>query len=72
VVDYVAADPGVQKTGKVKADVAAALASVGFSEEMMAKNITSISGGWKMKLALMRWAIRGGRACACVPAGSRR
>jgi hypothetical protein len=52
----VAADPEIQKTGKQHADVSAALASVGFDEEMMAKPITGISGGWKMKLALTRWA----------------
>ncbi|GBF90643.1 elongation factor EF-3 [Raphidocelis subcapitata] len=59
VVDYVAADPEVQKTGKTPADVAAGLASVGFDEEMMAKPITGISGGWKMKLALTRAMLLG-------------
>jgi hypothetical protein len=54
VVEYVAADPAIQATGKNKDDVAAALAGVGFDEEMMAKPITGISGGWKMKLALTR------------------
>lgn len=37
----------------VKADeVEKVLESVGFGEEMRAKPISSLSGGWKMKLAL--------------------
>jgi hypothetical protein len=80
VVDYVAADPEIQKTGKNKDDVVAALRSVSFDDEMMAKPITGISGGWKMKLALTRCGGgaggRGGgrpaaaaRACAACLAG---
>lgn len=34
--------------------VSATLADVGFSEEGQAAPITSLSGGWKMKLALAR------------------
>lgn len=34
--------------------VAATLAEVGFSEEGQAAPIASLSGGWKMKLALAR------------------
>ena len=54
VVDYIAADPEIQKMGKSRDDVAAALAGTGFSDEMAARPITGISGGWKMKLALTR------------------
>lgn len=61
MVDYVVADPQVKITGKSKAEVAAGLTSVGFDEEMMAKPITGISGGWKMKLALTRWVLGSGR-----------
>lgn len=59
VVDYVAADPEIQKTGKDRDAVVQALLSTDFSEEMMAKPITGISGGWKMKLALTRAMLLG-------------
>ena len=61
--------PYPQAIGKTKEDVTAGLLSVGFDDEMMAKPITGISGGWKMKLALTRWASEPGRcgrgAAAC-------
>lgn len=75
MLDYVAADPEIQKTGKGRADVEAALASTNFDAEMMAKPITGISGGWKMKLALTRWgpgAARCGAPCCQGPSGPQR
>jgi ATPase subunit of ABC transporter with duplicated ATPase domains len=59
VVDYVSADPEIAKTGKSKDDIVEALRGTAFSDEMMAKPITGISGGWKMKLALTRCAAAG-------------
>jgi ABC-type phosphonate transport system ATPase subunit len=35
-------------------EVVGALSSVGFTDELMARLITNLSGGWKMKLALAR------------------
>lgn len=54
VVDYVAEDPLIKVMNVTKDQVATALAEVGFTDELRAKLITSISGGWKMKLALAR------------------
>ena len=53
-VDYVLADPGIQKCGITKDEVADMLRSVNFTEEMLNDAITSLSGGWRMKLALSR------------------
>lgn len=52
VVQFVMADPLL--AGNAEGDVAAVLGSVGFTPEMQAMPITSLSGGWKMKLALAR------------------
>lgn len=55
VVDFVYSDPTLQDAshpshGKVEE----VLASVGFTEELQAAPVASLSGGWKMKLALAR------------------
>lgn len=58
VVNYVAEDPAL-KGNKTVEQVGDALSSVGFSDEMQAMPITSLSGGWKMKLALARAMLLG-------------
>jgi elongation factor 3 len=55
VVDFIVADPNLQETTRPdKAHVEEVLESVGFTDVMRASPITSLSGGWKMKLALAR------------------
>ena len=51
VLAFILADKRIQAT---KEEVIETLASVGFSEERQANSIGSLSGGWKMKLALAR------------------
>jgi len=53
-VDYVLQDSKVQECNKTRADVEAGLTSVGFTQHMLTAPIESLSGGWKMKLALTR------------------
>ncbi|CEH17414.1 mrna export factor elf1 [Ceraceosorus bombacis] len=59
IVNYVHSDPGVQKAGKSKDDTHKALADVGFDEERRNNGVESLSGGWKMKLALARAMLTG-------------
>jgi elongation factor 3 len=51
VLDFIVSDKRIQAT---KQEIIEALASVGFSDERQAQAIGSLSGGWKMKLALAR------------------
>ncbi|KAH9842397.1 P-loop containing nucleoside triphosphate hydrolase protein [Rhodofomes roseus] len=51
VLDFILADTRIQAG---KEEVIETLASVGFSDERQAQAIGSLSGGWKMKLALAR------------------
>ncbi|KAI0831650.1 P-loop containing nucleoside triphosphate hydrolase protein [Trametes gibbosa] len=51
VLSFILADTRIQAT---KEDVIETLASVGFSDERQQQAIGSLSGGWKMKLALAR------------------
>lgn len=51
VVDYVFADP-VLKGEVTLPQVQETLGSVGFTETMQNSPVASLSGGWKMKLAL--------------------
>ena len=54
-VDWIFQDVIVQEAvAPSREDVIAALTSVGFSAELQAAPIRSMSGGWKMKLALAR------------------
>lgn len=55
VVDFVIADGMV---GLTKVDVEAKLREFSFSEEMITMPIGSLSGGWKMKLALARAVLK--------------
>mmetsp|Transcript_21751 Transcript_21751/g.37084 ORF Transcript_21751/g.37084 Transcript_21751/m.37084 type:complete len:1030 (-) Transcript_21751:648-3737(-) len=52
VVQYVMADPLLKHLPKE--EVIGALSAVDFTEELMSRQITNLSGGWKMKLALAR------------------
>ncbi|KAF5838008.1 elongation factor EF-3 [Dunaliella salina] len=52
VVDYILADPLLKDSPR--SEVEHALGVVGFTDEMKQGSITSLSGGWKMKLALAR------------------
>ncbi|KAI0355062.1 hypothetical protein OH77DRAFT_1425109 [Trametes cingulata] len=51
VLDFILADTRIQAT---KEEIIETLASVGFSDERQKQAIGSLSGGWKMKLALAR------------------
>jgi len=53
-VDYILQDPKVQDMNKDRAAVEAQLTSVGFTPDMLNAPIETLSGGWKMKLALSR------------------
>ena len=56
-VEYVFVDPKIQEYGIPKEDVRKVLASVGFTEDGKAKPdhaVSTLSGGWRMKLALAR------------------
>jgi elongation factor 3 len=56
-VDYVFADPKIQALGCNKEEIIAVLATVGFTEDGKAKPfhaVSTLSGGWRMKLALAR------------------
>ena len=55
VVDFVHGDEGLQAaSAPTKERVIDVLASVGFNPEMQQSPVASLSGGWKMKLALAR------------------
>ena len=51
-VDFVFSDPKL--AGNSRETVVSVLASVGFDEDFRARPVSSLSGGWKMKLALAR------------------
>jgi elongation factor 3 len=51
IIDWVKSDSRIQAE---EAEIKETLASVGFSEAKQADSISSLSGGWKMKLALAR------------------
>ncbi len=55
VVDFVFADPNM--LGASKEEISNVLGSIGFTEEMKNAPINSLSGGWRMKLALARAMI---------------
>ncbi|KAG0226516.1 P-loop containing nucleoside triphosphate hydrolase protein [Mortierella sp. GBAus27b] len=52
IVDFVASD--VKLANTPRKDVVNALLSVGFTETMQQNTVSSLSGGWKMKLELAR------------------
>ena len=44
----------IQACGSTKDEVAKMMEKVGFSKKMMTDPVTTLSGGWRMKLALSR------------------
>ena len=52
VIEYVFADPKL--SNEPREEVVRVLSSVGFTDSMQQAGVTSLSGGWKMKLALAR------------------
>jgi len=55
ILEYALADPMVAEVkGQTTEEVKRVLESVGFDEVKQAAKVTSLSGGWKMKLALAR------------------
>jgi len=53
-LDYVYEDERIKHCGAPREEVARVMSSVGFTEKMLRDPITSLSGGWRMKLALGR------------------
>jgi elongation factor 3 len=52
IIDYMTSDAKINHHSKEK--IVETLHSVGFSAEVQANGVGSLSGGWKMKLALAR------------------
>mmetsp|Transcript_8676 Transcript_8676/g.14957 ORF Transcript_8676/g.14957 Transcript_8676/m.14957 type:complete len:1045 (+) Transcript_8676:228-3362(+) len=57
VLDFMTADE--KMVGLEKAKIEATLLDIGFSKEMLTNPVASLSGGWKMKLALGRAMLMG-------------
>eukprot|EP00232_Nephroselmis_pyriformis_P030469 CAMPEP_0182867418 /NCGR_PEP_ID=MMETSP0034_2-20130328/8708_1 /TAXON_ID=156128 /ORGANISM="Nephroselmis pyriformis, Strain CCMP717" /LENGTH=1033 /DNA_ID=CAMNT_0024999775 /DNA_START=30 /DNA_END=3131 /DNA_ORIENTATION=- len=53
-VDYVLADPRIKAANIAREDIQKMLMSVGFNEKMCGDGVHTLSGGWRMKLALAR------------------
>ena len=53
-LDYIFNDARIQACGASRDDVAAIMMKVGFSKKMLTDAVTTLSGGWRMKLALAR------------------
>ena len=54
VLSRIQGDKDPRVNTQTREDVVKVLASVGFTDEMLAKDVTALSGGWKMKVALSR------------------
>jgi elongation factor 3 len=52
VVDFVVEDDYLKALNASKEEIVDVLGSVGFTPDMLAQSVGSLSGGWKMKLAL--------------------
>lgn len=59
IVDFVHQDPKIVQIGKSLDEVAKALGDVGFDQERRTAPVGSLSGGWKMKLALAKAMLIG-------------
>jgi len=53
-IDYILADERIRRCGASREKVAEILSTVGFTEQMMNNGVWTLSGGWRMKLALAR------------------
>eukprot|EP00968_Pinguiococcus_pyrenoidosus_P019160 scaffold2036_cov256-Pinguiococcus_pyrenoidosus.AAC.15 len=54
VTDYVAHDKRIEAAGIPREEVSSMLEKVGFTDKMRGDPITTLSGGWRMKLAIAR------------------
>merc|ERR1719183_1394906 len=57
-VDFVAEDEIIKSLGKTKDDVFDMMVSVGFKEDLARGPVGSLSGGWRMRLALSRAMLK--------------
>lgn len=57
-LDYIFADQRIQRCGVPRIEVQKVMESVGFSEKMCNDPVSTLSGGWRMKLALSRAMIQ--------------
>jgi len=57
-VDFVAEDEIIKGLGKTKDDVFDMMVSVGFKEDLARGPVGSLSGGWRMRLALSRAMLK--------------
>eukprot|EP00053_Salpingoeca_punica_P017123 m.163838 g.163838 ORF g.163838 m.163838 type:complete len:1049 (+) comp17119_c3_seq1:160-3306(+) len=53
-IEYIFADPRIQNCGVQREEISKVMSSVGFTEKMQNDMVTTLSGGWRMKLALAR------------------
>jgi elongation factor 3 len=53
-IEYIYADPAIKDCGVDRDGIARMLSTVGFSTQMLTDEVTTLSGGWRMKLALAR------------------
>lgn len=53
-IDYIMADERIRRCGAPREKVAEVLGTVGFTEQMCNNGVWTLSGGWRMKLALAR------------------
>jgi len=53
-LEYIFRDPRIQACGIDRPAISAMMLKVGFSEKMLSDPVTTLSGGWRMKLALSR------------------
>jgi len=53
-LEYIFVDPRIGQSGIGKDEVKATMMQVGFTEKMCTDGVSTLSGGWRMKLALAR------------------
>ena len=53
-LEYILADERIRRCGASRERVSEILSTVGFTEQMQANGVWTLSGGWRMKLALAR------------------
>jgi len=53
-IDYIMADERIRNCGASREDISEMLQKVGFTEKMVHDGVSTLSGGWRMKLALAR------------------
>jgi len=53
-IDYIFSDKAIQKTAIPRDEIKKVMLDIGFTEKMCNDPVTTLSGGWRMKLALSR------------------